>query len=71
LPQTNFGVMTNTELITDNCKGKSNLITKAKEKSTNLNFKKPKRQTDMETDDSNSDYSDDNLQDSDNESESE
>ena len=64
LPQTNFGVMVNTELITDNCKTTSGLINKV----NNINIKKPKRQTDMETDDSNSDYSDD-LQCSDYESE--
>ena len=48
--------MVNTELITDNCKASSNLIIN---KTNNINIKKPKRQTDMETDDSNSENSDD------------
>ena len=60
LPQTSFGVMVNSDLITDNRSNKTANIISNK----SITIKKPKRQTDMETDDSNSDCSD-NLQESD------
>ena len=53
LPSTNFGVILGSELITD--ENKKNLV----KKSNNLNIKKPIKKSDMETDDSNSEYSDD------------
>ena len=60
LPQTSFGVMVNSDLITDSRSNKTANIISNK----SITIKKPKRQTDMETDDSNSDCSD-NLQESD------